>query len=121
MQDRRFGFILPSMGQERRLAARFSIRQMIQLGEGREEYLWAKSLNLSKTGLGCISSKALQPLDRIFGMISVEVGDAVRDINFEGYIVRAKPLEQGCELGISFTDLDPEDEQFLDSTQALPV
>ncbi len=35
-------------------------------------------------------------------------------IRFEGYVARSKPVEDGCELGISFTDFDSEDGAVLD-------
>ena len=103
------------MDKERRQAPRFSIKQMIQLGEGTEEFLWARSLNLSKIGLGCLSSKPLQPLDRVFGMVTVQSGEDSRDISFEGYVVRSKPVDEGYELGIAFTEISSEDAVFLDT------
>lgn len=101
------------MKQERRKSPRFVIRQMIRLGEGREEYLWAKSLNLSKVGLGCITNKSLQPLDRIFGMITLHTEEEEKIINFEGYVVRSRPLDSGYELGIAFTEIDPADSDYI--------
>lgn len=102
------------MEQDRRKAPRFLIEQMIQLGEGWEEYFWAKGIDFSRLGLRCISSKILEPLDRIFGMISLELDDKKFKIRFEGYVARSKPLDDGCELGVSFTDFDSEDASVLD-------
>lgn len=102
------------MEQERRKAPRFLIEQMIQLGEGWEEYFWARGIDFSRLGLRCISSKILEPLDRIFGMLALELDGKTYNVRFEGYVARSKPIKDGCELGVSFTDFDSEDSAILD-------
>jgi hypothetical protein len=47
-------------------------------------------------------------------MLSLELEDKKYSIRFEGYVARSRPVKDGCELGISFTDFDSEDGAILD-------
>jgi hypothetical protein len=106
------------MEQNKRISPRFNIQQMVQLG-GEEEFFLANGVDLSREGLCCTTKAPLQPLDQVFGMITLSHRDRKQNISFEAYVARIKAHEQGKEIGLSFTHMEPEDAAFLNEYLAV--
>jgi hypothetical protein len=85
---------------------------MVQLG-GEEEFFLAQGVDLSREGLCCTTKAPLQPLDQVFGMVTLTHGDHKQNISFEAYVARIKALDQGKEIGLSFTHMEQDDVAFL--------
>ena len=88
------------MEQDRRRAERVQISQMIHLGLFREEWVHARSVDISRTGFRFQSEDEFDPGSELFVQFDVE-GDQVMAW---GVIIHTRTLEDGTfEAGCEFT------------------
>jgi len=102
--------------EERRMAERFRIDQMIGYYPNREEYLWAEGLNLSAGGLQCSSKEAVDPLTNVYLMIGVPSAEGEHLVHCEGFVAYSRIEEDGlCRFGVRFESIAEEDKPFLNA------
>lgn len=88
--------------------------QMIAYDMGREQYIKAKAVDISKGGIGFVSDDYIDPLVTVWLSFSLPVGEGKwHPIESEGYVVDVKDLEEGCRFGVSFSRMDDEDRVIL--------
>lgn len=100
---------------ERRSSPRVGMRQLVEVGYGREYFLQAAGVNLSESGLLCETAEAPEPGTRVFIMLEVR-GDGPRNsdgspqnIEIEGVVARTEESDNGYRVGIEFADIPDED------------
>jgi hypothetical protein len=99
------------MAEERRRSPRFTINQLIEVDYGRELFLRAKAINISRSGLLCSTDPELDTSSRVFLSLTLPDGDR---INCEGLVVRAEPHGETNEVAINFTEFREDDaEKFV--------
>ena len=103
------------MAAERRHEDRFSIDQMVELSFGRETFLHATGINISRTGLLCATDSYLEPYSQVSLMITIPVEPEPHRMSCEGIVVRSEVEEAQYLAGISFTSLADEDAKVLAS------
>jgi hypothetical protein len=101
--------------EERRGSPRYKISQLIGYFPGREEYLWAEGLDISRGGLSCRSKAPVDPLTNVFVMVSVpgEAGEHL--VRCEGYVTNSLMDGEYCRFGIKIEHVSPEDKPYLDA------
>ncbi len=100
------------MAQERRRSPRFTIRQLIEIDYGKESYLRAEGINISRSGLLCTTEPEISPSSRVFLSLDFPGNDP---INCEGFVVRSKPHGASSEVAINFTEFKENDaERFVE-------
>ena len=88
--------------------------QMIAYDMGREQYIKAKAVDISKGGIGFISDEYIDPLVTVWLSFSLPVEDGKwHAVESEGYVVDVKDLEEGCRFGVSFSRMDDGDRAIL--------
>lgn len=113
------GFIVVGMETERRTERRFRLARMIAYDMGREQYLRAQGVDISRGGMAFISDEYVDPLLSVWLSFSIPEGeDGWRTIESEGYVANVTDLEDGCRFGVSFTRMAPEDRTALDAFMA---
>jgi hypothetical protein len=101
-------------GEERRMASRFRIDQMIGYYPNREEYLWAEGLNLSSGGIQCRSKEAVDPLTNVYLMIGVPSAEGEHLVRCEGFVAYSRVEDDGlCRFGVRFESVAEEDRPYL--------
>ena len=112
------------MAAERRHEARFSIEQMVEVSFGRETFLHASGINISKTGLLCATDSYLEPYSQVSLTMTIPVGSVQHRMSCDGIVVRSEVEEQQYLAGINFTSLAEEDSKilaaFLKKQKAIP-
>ena len=102
------------MSSERRRDTRFEINQIVEMSFGRETFLHATGLNVSKTGMLCETDSYLEPYTQVSFMMSLPIGSVTVRISCEGIVVRSDIESDRYLAGISFTSMSDEDAQTLD-------
>ena len=88
--------------------------QMIAYEMGREQYIKAKAVDISKGGIGFISDDFVDPLVTVWLSFSLPVEDGKwHSIESEGYVVDVRDHEDGCRFGVSFSRMDEGDRAIL--------
>ncbi len=110
------------MGKDRRQHERFTIRQMIDITFPRENYLQAEGLNLSEGGMMCRTTYPVEPLTRVFLMLSLPTGAAGGEeylLKTEANVVYVRQEADEYVFGVAFAGLSRQDSEalrgFLDS------
>lgn len=89
---------------------------MIAYDMGREHYLRAKGIDISRSGLAFLSNDTIDPLVSIWLSFSIPVGNgAWRIIESEGYVVDVRDVDEGCRFGVSFSRMEKDDREALHS------
>jgi c-di-GMP-binding flagellar brake protein YcgR len=102
------------MENERRREQRFKMAQMIAYDMGREQYIKAKAVDISKGGIGFISDDFVDPLVTVWLSFSLPVEDGKwHSVESEGYVVDVRDHEDGCRFGVSFSRMDEGDRAIL--------
>ncbi|HUX21020.1 MAG TPA: PilZ domain-containing protein [Spirochaetia bacterium] len=101
------------MAAERRIEARFSIDHMVELSFGRETFLHATGINISKTGMLCATDSYLEPYSQVSLMMTIPVGPKGHRMTCDGIVVRSEIEEKQFLAGISFTSLPEKDLKVL--------
>ena len=90
--------------------------QMIAYDMGREQYIKAKAVDISKGGIGFVSDDFVDPLVTVWLSFSLPMEEGKwHPIESEGYVVDVKDLDDGCRFGVSFSRMDEEDRVILHS------
>lgn len=88
--------------------------QMIAYDMGREQYIKARAVDISKGGIGFVSDDYVDPLVTVWLSFSLPVEEGKwHCIESEGYVIDVKDLEEGCRFGVSFSRMDTEDRVIL--------
>ena len=103
------------MAAERRHEDRFSIDQMVELSFGRETFLHATGINISKTGLLCATDSYVDPYSQVSLMLTLPADPEPYRMSCEGIVVRSEVEESQFLAGISFTSLEEADTKALAS------
>ncbi|MDX9958597.1 MAG: PilZ domain-containing protein [Clostridia bacterium] len=102
------------MENERRREQRFKMAQMIAYDMGREQYIKAKAVDISKGGIGFISDDFVDPLVTVWLSFSLPVENGKwHSVESEGYVVDVRDHEDGCRFGVSFSRMDEGDRAIL--------
>jgi PilZ domain len=96
------------MRSEKRRSPRFGISQFVTIGFGRETFLHADALNISRLGLLCTTEQHIDPGTRIFLSLVLE-GD--ERINCEAVVTRSMRMETGFQVAMSLVEFSPEDSE----------
>lgn len=104
------------MENEKRSEPRFQIHQMIGYYPSREAYLWAEGLNISTSGIKCVSKEAIDPLTNVFIMLTIPTPEGERQVRCEGYVAYSRMEEDGkCYFGVHFEHVSADDRHWLEA------
>lgn len=103
------------MEADRRKEERFRIQQMIGYGPGREEYLWAEGVDLSLSGMSCITTRPVDPLTELYIMIDIPAEGRWKQVRVEGYIAHVTLHGDFYHFGVIFTDVSDNDRENLEA------
>jgi len=76
------------------------------MGFGREEYIQASGINISRSGMLCTTEPEISPSSRVY--LSFTLPDGVR-ISCDGFVVRTQSHGKENEVAINFVEF-PEDD-----------
>lgn len=103
------------MERERREAHRYGIKQLIAYDMGREHYIRAQAVDISRSGIAFVSSECIEPLLSINIIFSISDRDGnSRTIESNGYIANVSETAEGCRFGVTFSRMAPEDRAALE-------
>jgi len=110
-----WGYNYNIMENERRHAHRYGIRQLIGYDMGREQYIRAQAVDISRSGLAFISNECVDPLISINVIFSISDGAGTsRTIESSGYVVNVVETPEGCRFGVTFSRMDADDREALE-------
>ena len=101
------------MTKERRRAGRFAIEQMVELSYGRETFVHASGINLSRTGLLCKTDTFLEPYTEVSIVLNFPVDGDTRRIECSGIVIRSVEENGDFKTGISLSALSNVDAETL--------
>jgi len=93
------------MGKERRKAPRFTIHQMIQIQFPKEEFVQAVGINLSETGLLCVTEIEIPAYTKVFIMLEMQCKVDTYMLKTDGVVIRSAPADGEIQTAIEFTSL----------------
>ncbi|KGE71413.1 PilZ domain-containing protein [Spirochaeta lutea] len=106
---------------ERRRAPRYRLHQLVHLDMGREDFIPADGLNISTTGLACLTDLAQDVGSRMFTMFQLDPSSEESLVKCEGIVSRCDAKPNGeFEIGVEFTDILESDKRKIEEylTQA---
>lgn len=103
------------MNEERRTVPRVNLEQCVRVSFGRETFIGADVLNLSRKGMLCSSDVPVENLERIFLMINLPFTGETKTIQCEGVVLYTQPKDDKTLFGIQFTDIRDADCKTLES------
>lgn len=99
---------------EKRRFKRFSIHQLIEISFGREVFIEAEGINISEGGMRCKLSQGLDPLSRLYLLLTIPLEEELHIIETEGIIRWCEQTENGeFQAGIEFHELSKTDKNVL--------
>jgi c-di-GMP-binding flagellar brake protein YcgR len=102
------------MEKDRRREQRFKMAQMIAYDMGREQYIKAKAVDISKGGIGFVSDEYIDPLVTVWLSFSLPIAEGKwHAVESEGFVVDVRDSEDGCRFGVSFSRMDEGDRAIL--------
>lgn len=99
---------------DKRKHNRFKIYQMIQMSIGKEKFISCEGINISKSGMLVKTNFEIPISARFFLLFEVPLEKGNYEIRCEGLAAHVKKMEEGYEIGISFSDLFEDDERILE-------
>lgn len=87
------------MKAERRRSPRYSVRQVVEIGHGRQSVLWGDAINLSSSGILCRTSDSVFPSSRV--LVSMVLPNGAR-VDCEGIVVRSELIDGEYRTAIKF-------------------
>ena len=93
------------MSDEKRKAPRFRIHQMIEIQFPKETFILSEGINLSESGLLCITEKCIEPYTKIFIMLEIPLGHETFTLKADGVVIRSEEIDGEHYTGIDFTSL----------------
>ncbi len=100
--------------EEKRRADRVNIYQMIQLFYGKENIISSEAVDIGKFGMKCKVSEEMVHHSRFFMMFDIPIKNEQYQIKCEGVLVHSTKVDDGYEIGVSFADILPEDQEKLE-------
>ncbi len=94
------------MSKAQRRSPRFAIRQLTHLSYGREAYLDAEGVNISKTGLLCRTEEPIAVKCKVF--LTLDILPVASDpFGCEGRVVRCeRQPDNYFEVAVTFTNVE---------------
>ncbi len=99
---------------EKRKHSRFKIYQMIQISIGKEHYVSCEGINISKSGMLVKTNAEVDTSARFYLLFEVPLETGNYEIRCEGLAAHVHKVEDGWEVGVSFSDLFEDDEKILE-------
>ena len=100
---------------ERRKHPRFELRQIVELGFGKERYIHAEAIDISRSGIRCRTEEEIE-VSRTCSIYFVlqEGKENVPDLMAEVVVKRCDPVEEGgYDVGMEFSMLSPDTDRRL--------
>ena len=88
---------------------------MIGYYPGREEYMWAEGVDLSRDGLRCVSDSPVDTLTNLYLMLELQVGEVTRQVRCEGFVKHSAIEEGRCVFGVKIERMDEDDRLHLEA------
>ena len=101
------------MSDDRRQSRRFALRQIIDVTFPRETMFQAEGLNLSEGGMMCRTSHPVEPLARVYLMLSLSTASGSYMLKTEGCIVHVEQKGDQYLFGMAFEHLEGQDLEAL--------
>ena len=101
--------------EDKREDPRFRIKQLIGYHPSREEYFWAEGLDLSRSGISCVSNEAVDAMTNVFFMLSVPGPEGEHPLRGEGYTAHSHMEDGKCRFGIKIERIFEEDKPIFDA------
>ena len=98
--------------QERRRSKRVEVTQAIDMGCSTENFIQAKSVNISRHGILLECPEPVELCDRIYLMLNFE-GKSDKEYTCEGLVVRSEKSGDKYHVAVEFTDFCQEDLDLL--------
>ncbi len=98
----------------KRVHSRFKIYQMIQMSIGKEKFISCEGINISKSGMLIKTNFEIPTSARFYLLFEVPLSKGNYEIRCEGIAAHVKKVDDGFEIGISYSDLFEEDEKILE-------
>lgn len=94
---------------ERRRHQRFALQQLVELGFGRERYIHAEGLNISRSGILCRADEELDLSNTVTIYFTLdEDAEEPETLAAEGVVQRCDPRSDGSyDVGLEFSMLSP--------------
>ena len=94
---------------ERRRHQRFALQQLVELGFGRERFLHADGLNISKSGIRCRTNEELEVSTTVTVYFTLDADeDDPETLRAEAVVMRCEPVdEEEFDVGMEFSMLSP--------------
>jgi len=95
---------------ERRKSPRFILQQLVSISVNgnREEFLRAVGVNLSQSGILCLSEVPVEIMTRVFLMLRLSTDNWHEEVEAEGVVLHSTPSREGYLLGIHFSIVSDE-------------
>ena len=87
---------------------------MIGYFPGREEYLWAEGIDLSREGLRCVSDQMVDPMTNLYFMLELERGGERVTIRCEGHVVHSRLEDGRCNFGVRIDTMSDDDRKLFE-------
>jgi hypothetical protein len=94
------------MPSEKRSHPRFTINQLVEVDFGHERYISAVGVNLSRSGVLCVTDEECPLYSTVLLMMTVPHHKKQRIINLEGVVNRSVSKKHGWETGINITSMN---------------
>ena len=89
---------------------------MVAYDMGREQYIRALGVDISRGGMAFVSEEYVDPLLSVWLSFSIPDEDGTwRAIEAEGYVVNVADQDRGCRFGVSFSRMAPDDRAALEA------
>ncbi len=101
------------MPQDKRRHPRFTISQFISVSFDRESFVQVSAEDISQGGMRCRTAVPIDPLTRVFLMVTIPTitGDYI--LKVEGVVVHSRKDGPDYALGVQFVDLMDSDKEAL--------
>lgn len=114
------------MEDERRASKRFKLSRMTAYDLGREKYIRAKGLDISRGGMAFVSEEYVEVGVPVWLSFSIPEPDGSwHEMEAEGTIVNSSDFTQGCRFGVLITRMAPGDradfDAFLDGLEEIDI
>lgn len=95
---------------DRRKSERFRLNQLIDVGFGREDFVYAEGRDISATGIGCETTHPVDPSTHMYMMFQVGPQHDRTTIQCEGVVTRCTSVDHDkYDIGIEFTEMQDRD------------
>jgi hypothetical protein len=92
------------MAEEKRKHPRFTVSQFISISFDRENFVQVTAEDISQGGMRCRTTEPVDPLTRVFLMVTFPTGSGDHVLRTEGMVVHAQKEGDDYRLGVQFMD-----------------